>query len=73
MTHDIDRKRLLADQLYYIMATAGLSVSKVTYTNENGEEYYTITMRNWSAYRVDVTADSPIAAVYDVIKKMRFR
>lgn len=73
MLHDIDRKRMLAPHLYYIMVTAGLTVKDVTYTIEEGHECYTVTMKNDAKYRINVSADSPITAVYEVINKMRFK
>lgn len=70
-TEDFQRKQALAQELFYLLGTAGLEVSDVTYGIEDREEVYTVQMKNGANYRINVTCDSPITAAYDVIKFMQ--
>lgn len=69
-TEDFQRKQGLAQELFYLLGTAGLKVMNVTYGIEDREEIYTVQMRSGAIYRINVTCDSPIAAALDVIKFM---
>ncbi len=57
---------------FWLFVVAGLKVKKdVAYRIEDGEEVYVITMTNNYTYRVNVTCDSPMTAVYDVVNFMK--
>lgn len=73
LTEDIRRKQDLAQELFYLLGTAGLKVRNVTYGIEDREEVYTVQMKNGANYRINVTCDSPMTAAYDVIKFMQHK
>ncbi|MCB6616935.1 hypothetical protein [Ruminococcus sp. 210702-SL.1.03] len=70
-TEDGQRKASLANELFWLFVVAGLKVKDVAYRIEDGEEVYVITMTNNYTYRVNVTCDSPMTAVYDVVNFMK--
>jgi hypothetical protein len=70
-TEDGQRKASLANELFWLFVVAGLKVKDVAYLIEDGEEVYVITMTNNYTYRVNVTCDSPMTAVYDVVNFMK--
>ena len=70
-TEDGQRKASLANELFWLFVVAGLKVKDVAYRIEDGEEVYVITMTNNYIYRVNVTCDSPMTAVYDVVNFMK--
>lgn len=70
-TEDGQRKASLANELFWLFVVAGLKVKDVAYRIEDGEEVYVITMKNNYTYRVNVTCDSPMTAVYDVVNFMK--
>lgn len=72
-TEDIQRKQVLARELYFLLRAAGSNVRNVTYSKEEREEIYTVEMENGTKYRINVTCDSPITAAYDVLKFMQYR
>lgn len=72
-SEDLQRKQDLAQELFFLLGTAGLKVRSVTYGIEDREEIYTVQMRNGTNYRINVTCDSPITAVYDVLKFMKYK
>nr|DAE94376.1 MAG TPA: hypothetical protein [Caudoviricetes sp.] len=70
-TEDGQRKASLANELFWLFVVAGLNVKDVSYRIEDGEEVYVITMKNNYTYHVNVTCDSPMTAVYDVVNFMK--
>ncbi len=70
-TEDRQRKASLANELCWTFIAAGLKVKDVAYRIEDGEEVYVITMTNNYTYHVNVTCDSPMTAVYDVVNFMK--
>jgi hypothetical protein len=70
-TEDGQRKASLANELFWLFVVAGLKVKDVAYRIEDGEEVYVITMTNNYTYHVNVTCDSPMTAVYDVVNFMK--
>ena len=66
-------KRRLSLDLFSLLRTAGLTVQNVNYGIVDGEEVYTIRMRSGCVYTVNVSADSPMAAVADVVNFMKHK
>ena len=70
-TLEHERKRALAQELFFLLGKAGALVTNVSYgIGEYNEEWYIIRMRTGKVHKISVTADKPLQAVLDVLKYM---
>lgn len=67
----MNKKQFVEYELSRVLRACNEDILACTYESINGAEYVTVLFKNNAKYHVDVTADSLIAILYDVVKLIR--
>lgn len=67
----MDKKAFVENKLNNVMIAANSDISWLEYIVNDMGEFVIVTMNNNCHYKIDVTADSLIALIADVVKFMK--